>query len=115
MSVPRSLSVPSSKEWRSGKEPEQSWKKSHHTPQVVLGLNSPNIRFASSTPSRLHPHQDHIPRVPPPTSLGGENDFNPLEVWRPTFVKLDRSLVTLGDGLWRNPALQMLSCGSGLS
>ncbi|CAL9030305.1 unnamed protein product [Prunus brigantina] len=115
MSAPRSLSVLDSKEWRSGKEPEQSAKKSHHTPQVVLGLNSPNVGFPSSTPSHRHPQQDPIPHFPPPASSGGENDFNPLEVWRPTFVKSNRSLVTLGDGLWCNPVLQMLYCGSGPS
>ncbi|VVA39788.1 PREDICTED: uncharacterized protein, partial [Prunus dulcis] len=72
MSVPRSLSLPSLRERRSGTEP---MKKSRHAPQVIVGLNSPNVGFASSTPSRRHPQQDHIPHVHPPTNLGGENDF----------------------------------------
>ncbi|VVA31156.1 PREDICTED: uncharacterized protein [Prunus dulcis] len=102
MSAPRSISVPGHREMRSGKKPEQSVKKYHHAPQVVLGLNSPNAGFTLSTPSRRHTQQDPIPRVPPLASSGGENDFDPLEVWRLTFMKSNRSLVTLSDGLWRN-------------
>ncbi|KAI5324489.1 hypothetical protein L3X38_033562 [Prunus dulcis] len=96
MSVPSSLSLPGLRERRLGTEP---MKKSRHAPQVIVGLNSPNVRSASSTPSRWHPQQDHIPHVHPPTNSGGENDF---EVWRPAFAKLDGSLVTLDDGLWHN-------------
>ncbi|KAL6296960.1 hypothetical protein ACE6H2_005102 [Prunus campanulata] len=69
MSAPRSLTVPGRRERRTGKEaePSASVKKSRHSSQVILGLSSPNVASASSTPSR------QVPRAP--SSSLSENDF----------------------------------------